>query len=290
MTRFGRWLVAALSMAAGAAAADTPLERGKYLVEGILTCGNCHTPRVQGGALDTARLHAGGPQTWETSEYKVKGANITPDRETGIGGWSADQVLRAIRDGVRPNGQQLSPQMPYGYYKIFTPSDLEAVVAYVRSLLAVSSKVPASVYKVAKMHVEIPADADKPMPESAMKDPVKRGFYLVTIGHCMECHSPRTDGRSDLKNGLGKGGEKFEGPWGVSVSRNRSVSGVSATPACGQAPELSSARSTASLSAVTVSRARSRARLRAVSFGTIGFSGPKPFAPRRVESIPAAIR
>src|SRR3989454_9013337 len=53
-----------------------------------------------------------------------------------------------------------------------------------------------------------------------MKDPVKRGFYLVTIGHCMECHSPRTDGRSDLKNGLGKGGEKFEGPWGVSVSRN----------------------------------------------------------------------
>jgi len=126
----------------GVAAADTPLERGKYLVEGILTCGNCHTPRVQGGALDTARLHAGGPQTWETSEYKVKGANITPDRETGIGGWSANEVLRAIRDGVRPNGQQLSPQMPYGYYRIFTPSDLEAVVAYVRSLPAVSSTVP----------------------------------------------------------------------------------------------------------------------------------------------------
>ena len=85
MICFGTWLVAALSMAGGAAAAETPLERGKYLVEGILTCGNCHTPRVQGGALDTARLHAGGPQSWETSEYKVKGANITPDRETGIG-------------------------------------------------------------------------------------------------------------------------------------------------------------------------------------------------------------
>jgi len=129
-------------------------------------------------------------------------------------------VLRAIRDGVRPNGRQLSPQMPYGYYKIFTPSDLEAVVAYVRSLPAVSSKVPAPVYKVARMHVESPAGADKPMPQSAMKDPVKRGFYLVTIGHCMECHSPRVDGRSDLKNALGKGGQKFGGPWGVSVSRN----------------------------------------------------------------------
>src|SRR5437016_14398830 len=203
MIRIGTWLVAALGMAAGAAAAGTPLERGKYLVEGVLTCGNCHTPRVQGGALDTARLHAGGPQTWETSEYKVKGANITPDRATGIGGWSADDVLRAIRDGVRPDGRQLSPQMPYGYYKIVTPSDLEAVVAYVRSLPAVSSKVPAPVYKVARMPVESPAGADKPMPQSAVEDPTKRGFYLVTIGHCMECHSPRVDGRSDLKNALG---------------------------------------------------------------------------------------
>jgi mono/diheme cytochrome c family protein len=220
MMRFGTWLVAALGMAVSAAAADTLLERGKYLVEGILTCGNCHTPRGPGGVLDTARLHAGGPQTWDTSEYTVKGANITPDRESGIGGWSANDVRRALRDGVRPNGQQLSPQMPCGYYRIFTPADLEAVVVYVRSLPAVSSKVPASVYKVAKMHVEIPAGAEKPMPESAMKDPVKRGFYLVTIGHCMECHSPRMDGRSDLKSALGKGGERFEGPWGVSVARN----------------------------------------------------------------------
>jgi len=168
MKKLGEICIAVFCVAAGAAAAETPLERGKYLVEGILTCGNCHTPRVQGGALDTARLHAGGPQSWETSEYKVKGANITPDRETGIGGWSANDVLRAIRDGVRPNGQQLSPQMPYAYYKIFTPSDLEAVVAYVRSLPAVSSKVPASVYKVAKMHVEIPAGAASTSSPSAI--------------------------------------------------------------------------------------------------------------------------
>jgi mono/diheme cytochrome c family protein len=53
-----------------------------------------------------------------------------------------------------------------------------------------------------------------------MKDPVKRGFYLVTIGHCMECHTPREKGRNDFANSLGKGGERFDGPWGVSVSRN----------------------------------------------------------------------
>jgi mono/diheme cytochrome c family protein len=53
-----------------------------------------------------------------------------------------------------------------------------------------------------------------------MQDPVKRGFYLVTIGHCMECHTPVVNGHRDFKNSLGKGGERFEGPWGVSVSRN----------------------------------------------------------------------
>ena len=189
----------------GTASAETSLQRGRYLVEGILTCGNCHTPRIPGGMLDPGRLHAGGPQTWETSEYKVKGSNITPDKDTGIGAWSDNDVKRAIREGVRPDGQQLAPQMPYGYYKIFTPADLDAVVAYVRSLPAVSNKVEAPVYKAKKLAPDVPAGAEKPMPESALQDPVKRGFYLVTIGHCMECHSPRHDGHSDLKNGLGKG-------------------------------------------------------------------------------------
>src|SRR2546425_3662492 len=111
MIRFGTWLIAALSMAAGAAAADTPLDRGKYLVEGILTCGNCHTPRGPGGVLDTKRLHAGGPQVWDTPEYTVRPSNITPDKASGIGGWNADQVKRAMREGKRPDGQQISPQM-----------------------------------------------------------------------------------------------------------------------------------------------------------------------------------
>src|ERR671931_1176362 len=115
MKKFGTICIAMLCAAAGANAQQSQLERGRYLVEGILTCGNCHTPRIPGGMLDTERLHAGGPQTWETSEYKVKGSNITPDKDTGIGAWSENDVKRAIREGVRPNGQQLASQMPYGY-------------------------------------------------------------------------------------------------------------------------------------------------------------------------------
>ena len=217
---YGKLWFAALAAAATTVCAQTPAQRGKYLVEGILTCGNCHTPRGPGGVLDTKRLHAGGPQVWDTPEYTVRPSNITPDKDTGIGRWNADQVKRAIRDGKRPNGQQMAPQMPYPFYKIFTAADLDAVVAYVRAQPPVANKVPSPVYKVKQMHLDIPPGAEKPMPEGAMKDPVKRGFYLVTIGHCMECHTPAADGRRDFKNALGTGGEKFEGPWGVTVSRN----------------------------------------------------------------------
>ena len=213
------WL-AALAIAATNGYAQTPLERGKYLTEGILTCGNCHTPRGPKGVLDTAQRHAGGPQVWDTAEYTVRPSNITPDKDSGIGGWSAGQMKAAIRDGRRPDGAQLSPQMPYGFYRIFTPADLDAVVAYMQSVPPVSRKVAPPVYKVKHMTVDIPPGAAQPMPESEMKDPVKRGFYLATIGHCMECHTPMEKGHRDFRNALGTGGEKFEGPWGVTVARN----------------------------------------------------------------------
>jgi hypothetical protein len=53
-----------------------------------------------------------------------------------------------------------------------------------------------------------------------MNDKVKKGFYLVTIGHCMECHTPKVNDRLDFANGLGIGGQTFRGPFGESVSRN----------------------------------------------------------------------
>src|ERR687896_2392579 len=150
-------LAAAAAASVTTVAAQDAMERGKYLVEGILTCGNCHTPRGPKGVLDKARLHAGGPQpVWDTPEYTVRPSNITPDAETGIGKWSAEDVKRSIRDGRRPNGQQLSPQMPYGFYKIFTPADLDAVVAYVRAQPPVKNQVEPPVYKVKEMHVDIP--------------------------------------------------------------------------------------------------------------------------------------
>ena len=217
----GSLCIAAVLIAATNVHAQTPLERGKYLVEGILTCGNCHTPRGPKGELDTARRHAGSPAPQiDTPEWSAHPTNITPDKATGIGGWTKDQLKTVLRTGHRPDGRQLAPLMPYAFYRIMTASDLDAVATYVMAQPAVSNKVPPNVYKVKKMTVDVPPGAEKPMPAEAMADPVKRGFYLATIGHCMECHTPMVKGHRNFKTGLGTGGERFEGPWGVTVSRN----------------------------------------------------------------------
>jgi len=219
MTRWALAGVAAITLASAAEAQQqSPVERGSYLVNSILTCGNCHTPRGPGGVFDMSKQLSGGPQTWDEPTFKVKGANITADPDTGIGKWSDADIKRALQEGKRPNGTQLAPIMPYGFYKIFTPNDLNAVVAYIKSVPAVKNAVEPPVYKAA-MHPNTPPGAEKPMSEADMSNPVKRGFYLVTIGHCMECHTPVVDGKHDNKQ-LGKGGQEFKGPWGVTVSRN----------------------------------------------------------------------
>ena len=71
----------------------------------------------------------------------MKGANITPDPETGIGKWTdADIIKRALLAGVRPNGTQIAPIMPYGLDKVFTPADMDAVVAYLKSVAPVRER------------------------------------------------------------------------------------------------------------------------------------------------------
>lgn len=209
--------VAVLGVAAAAAAAQTPIERGRYLVNGVLACGNCHTPKGPNGPIVEKDLSGG--LKFDEPPFTVTASNITPDPDTGIGKWSAAEIKRALIDGERPNGVPLAPIMPYAFYKVLTPRDLDAVVAYLRSVPAIRNEVPAPVYRAVIKAQPLPG-AERPIPESALADKVKRGFYLATIGHCMECHTPQVNGAPDVPNGIGKGGREFPGPWGVSVSPN----------------------------------------------------------------------
>jgi mono/diheme cytochrome c family protein len=212
------WSLLFAVAAAHSAAAQTPVERGRYLVNGILTCGNCHTPQGPSGLIMEREL-SGGVQVFDEPAFKVKGANITPDRETGIGAWSAADIKKALQEGVRPNGIPLAPIMPAAFYKILTPGDLDAIVAYVRSVKPVRNEVPPPEYKTAVTQTAYPG-GEKPYTEADMRDPVKKGFYLATIGHCMECHTPNGDAGPLYSTALGKGGREFLGPWGKSVSAN----------------------------------------------------------------------
>src|SRR5262245_46529576 len=213
-----RTALLALALAPGLVCGETLLERGNYLVNAVMACDGCHTPRGPGGFVMDKRF-SGGSQTWDEKAYTVKGSNITPDRETGIGAWSEADLKRSLVEGVRPSGVALAPQMPFAFSRILTPRDLDALAAYVRSAAPVRNAVQPPVYKAA-MHAQSIPGAEKAFDESAMGDPVKRGFYLATIAHCMECHSRRPDGTQDFRNWYGKGGHEMKGPFGSVIVSN----------------------------------------------------------------------
>jgi mono/diheme cytochrome c family protein len=206
----GALLVAAID--AGAQAPDARLERGRYLVEGILGCGNCHTPKSPDGQPIASRNLSGGAVTFSLPPFAGAASNITPDRDTGIGRWSDEDIKRAIVEGKRPNhgrlaNTELGVVMPTPFFKALTPSDLEAVVAYLRSVPAIRNEVAPPVYRMAQRHQPF-AEAEAGFTEQKMGDPVYRGRYLVTLGHCLECHSPMDKGVFDYGR-LGAGGRVF---------------------------------------------------------------------------------
>ena len=205
----------------GAAGAETPpespLQRGRALVNGIVACGNCHTPQGPDGPVAGMEMAGGTPFVEEP--FTAYASNITPDPETGIGRWTDEQVIAAIREGRRPDGSLIGPPMPIGFYRGLSDGDLRAIVAYLRSVPPVRHSVPKSEYRMA-----LPAAYGPPVgavAEVPRTDPVTYGAYMAgPLGHCMECHTPMLpDGRLDMSR-AGAGERSFAGPWGVSLSRN----------------------------------------------------------------------
>jgi len=170
--------------------AGTLLERGRYLAR-LGNCAACHT--TAGG-----QPYAGGTPV-PTPFGTFYGPNITPDPETGIGGWSADDFWRALHDGKAPGGRLLYPAFPYTEYTRVSREDADALFAYLRSVPAVRQ--PSRPHEL-----DFPYDR-RPLlafwralyfragDEAA--DPGRppqwlRGRYLVQgLGHCAACHAPR---------------------------------------------------------------------------------------------------
>src|SRR6266508_3791552 len=122
----------ALLAAPTAAMAQASLERGRYLVDTVMTCHNCHTPMGPNGPQFDKALSGG--LRFEEPAFDVIASNITPDRTTGIGDWSDAEIKRAITQGLRKDGTKLKPPMGYGFYAKMTDGDVDAMVAYLRTV------------------------------------------------------------------------------------------------------------------------------------------------------------
>lgn len=187
-------LAASLSASAGAAApAESSLvARGQYLVEAA-GCTACHTD-VKGHGAPFA-----GGRALKTAFGTFYPPNLTPDRKTGIGSWSDAEFLRALKQGIAPDGSYYYPAFPFTSFSHMSDADALAIKAYLFSLKPVDRpnhpqevKFPFSIrpllffWRLLYFH---PAPF---RPDPAHSAAWNRGAYLVTaLSHCGECHTPR---------------------------------------------------------------------------------------------------
>lgn len=185
-------LLAAAALAAltlPASAASDAVSRGRYLIKAA-DCAACHTSA-------TGAPFAGGVEL-KSGFGTFYGTNITPDKEHGIGKWTAEEFYAALRDGVAPD-RHLYPAMPYTSYRSMSRADSDAIFAYLMQIkpAAVASKAPDLKFPynmrfgMRFWNMLFLKDA---LPDASVgQSPAYlRGRYLVnTMGHCAECHTPR---------------------------------------------------------------------------------------------------
>jgi mono/diheme cytochrome c family protein len=139
-------VTAATALAASQSAKATPsradmLKRGKYLMT-AMPCVDCHTPGTFYGSPDVTRMYSGSEVGWVGPWGVVYARNLTPDNETGLGKWTEEQIVTAIRTGNRPDGRQLAPIMPWMSFANLTHADALAMAMYLKTIPAISHKVP----------------------------------------------------------------------------------------------------------------------------------------------------
>jgi mono/diheme cytochrome c family protein len=170
---------------------ETPVERGRYLVQAA-NCISCHTAR--GG-----KAFAGGRAFATTYGFagRLYSTNITPDRDTGLGFWTEQDFINAMRLGLGRGGEHLFPAFPYTAFARLTTADIKAIYAYLRTVPAVRARPPANSFWFQQRWAMVlwnglyftPAEF---VPDARQSAAWNRGCYLVeALGHCSACHTPR---------------------------------------------------------------------------------------------------
>ena len=182
------------------------LQRGQYLVQAG-NCIACHS--------DRGRPQLAGGRAIETPFGPVYSSNLTPDPDTGLGRWSAQDFWQALHHGRSRGGRLLAPAFPYEHTSVITREDSDAMFAWLQSQSAVQQAQPPhdltwplgtqAALAVWRSLFFSPAPF---APDARQSAEWNRGAYLVQgLGHCAACHSQRnalgaTAGVSDLSGGL----------------------------------------------------------------------------------------
>jgi len=175
-----------------AAEPKDPGDRGEYVFN-MGGCASCHTDGKNKGAP------LAGGLALKTPFGTFYSPNITPDPETGIGGWTDEEFIRAMTDGISPEGKHYFPAFPYTSYAKMTRRDLLDLKAYLDSIPPVQKSSPEHDLAF-PFNMRVLAGAWKALffeDDGFQKNPDKsdawnRGAYIVNgPGHCVECHTPR---------------------------------------------------------------------------------------------------
>jgi mono/diheme cytochrome c family protein len=189
-------------------------KRGK-LVFTAAGCESCHATKVGGEDQENETNELGGGLALPTPFGVFYAPNISPDKADGIGSWTDAQVADAFLSGVRRDGEELYPVLPYTSYSRMTRDDARDLIAYLRTLPAVAGRPPPnkirfpfSIRRTIGLWKAIYFHPQPIVPDPRHDVAWNRGRYLtLALAHCAECHSPR-----DAFGGVVKAQEFAGGP------------------------------------------------------------------------------
>jgi mono/diheme cytochrome c family protein len=182
--------IAPIALQPAAGFAPALVEQGRVLA-GAGNCAACHTPK-SGAAL------AGG-LGFKTDFGTIYSSNITPDAETGIGGWSLPAFARAMHSGVARDGSQLLPVFPYDHFTKVSDADIAAIYAWLMTRPAIRKPAtantvpfPLNIRPLQAVWKRLFFTEGRFQPEATRSAEWNRGAYLAEgLSHCGGCHTPR---------------------------------------------------------------------------------------------------
>lgn len=169
------------------------LQRGKYLVNGVLRCFHCHADAdtTKAGWPPIEDRLGSGRLFYKTDSTYLYAPNISSDKETGAGNWTDDMFARTLRSGIGHDGRALTA-MPWWIYKDMCDEDLASVIVYLRSLPAVKNEIPPRLLSVEEEKQLQNEPRNTQIIKVAQPDTstvLARGRYMITIGECEGCHT-----------------------------------------------------------------------------------------------------